>query len=230
MTLPSFEYMPGGWLELHAAPMRQPITHRNIRSLHALMTQLIGGHDDAGVPRFVLRPYPDGVGWSVYIADQALALRIAGRTHAVDLRGHAMLFRCGPMKRVRAPKVPDQYVKLILKTLTPIVVRGTRNGAPEHLRSHTVGSEKSLLSALASLSQRCAVSRDIKIRTRFLANDTRPQSVRLGSPIGTMTGWAGTVVMEANPGAHWLLRAAELIGLGGRTAYGFGHITIEDLG
>src|SRR5690606_22108695 len=88
-----------------------------------------------------------------------------------------------------------------------------------------------LLSTLAAwLPHRCGIERGLKVRMHFIANDTRPETVRLSGPHGAMTGWSGTIVLKANPVAHWLLKAAEMVGLGGRVAYGFGRITVREIG
>jgi hypothetical protein len=41
---------------------------------------------------------------------------------------------------------------------------------------------------------------------------------------GTIGGWQGQVVIEANAVAAWLLLCAARVGLGGRTALGFGSV------
>lgn len=234
-TLPALDYLPGGWMELRMAPApRRAIRHEEIRALHGVVTGLVQGHDDND-PRFALFPYEGevaGIGWALYVPDEEIALRLAGRVHDVDYRYGAVHLRCGPMRRWGAPRVPNRYATVMLRTITPVIVRaGGRHGLPEHQRSHTRASESTLLSTMSHwLRHRCGVAKDFKPRVRFLANDTRPQTVRLSGRYGAMTGWAGTVVMEASPGAHWLLKAAEKVGLGGRTAYGFGRVIVRELG
>lgn len=234
-TLPEIEYLPGGWMELRIAPaLSGPILHRDIRPLHGVITGLVQGHDDND-PRFTLFPYEGeaaGIGWALYVPNQVAALRLENRSHYVSMNGRAILLRCGKMQRWRAPVVPERRVTLVVQTITPVIVRrGGRQGLPDHLRSHTRASESGLLSTIAAwLPHRCGIERGLKIRTRFIANDTHPETVRLSGPHGAMTGWAGTIVLEANPTAHWLLRAAEQVGLGGRVAYGFGRITVRRLG
>lgn len=234
-TLPPIEYLPGGWMELRMAPApRRAIRHEEIRALHGVVTGLVQGHDDND-PRFALFPYAGevaGIGWALYVPDQVTALRIAGRGHYVSWQGRSVLLRCGEMQRWKAPVVPDRRVTLVVQTITPVIIRSSgRHGTPQHARSYTRACESNILSTLAAwLPRRCGIERGLKIRTRFIANDTHPETVRLSGRYGAMTGWAGTIVLEANPPAHWLLKAAEHVGLGGRVAYGFGRITVREIG
>src|SRR5690606_40524143 len=56
-TLPPIEYLPGGWMELRVAPaLPRPVLHHEIRSLHGVITGLVGGHSDTD-PRFTLFPH-----------------------------------------------------------------------------------------------------------------------------------------------------------------------------
>lgn len=234
-TLPPIEYLPGGWMELRVAPaLPRPILHHEIRSLHGMLTGLVGGHRQPD-PSFALFPYEGemaGIGWALYVPDQMTALRIASRGHYVSWQGRSVLLRCGALQRWQAPVVPDRRATLVVQTITPVIVRSSgRHGTPQHARSYTRACESNILSTLAAwLPRRCGIEHGLKIRMRFIANDTGPAKVRLSGQYGTMFGWAGTIVLEANPVAHWLLKAAEHVGLGGRVAYGFGRITVKELG
>jgi hypothetical protein len=44
---------------------------------------------------------------------------------------------------------------------------------------------------------------------------------------GWVQGWEGTLVIEANRDAAWLLAAAEQVGYGGMTAHGLGRVAVE---
>ena len=59
--------------------------------------------------------------------------------------------------------------------------------------------------------------------------ETQPAHVPLGDKYGTVHGWVGHVDLEVNASALWLLRAAEAVGFGSRTAFGFGRIVVEEL-
>ncbi|GAC1577381.1 MAG: hypothetical protein NVS3B20_08750 [Polyangiales bacterium] len=68
-----------------------------------------------------------------------------------------------------------------------------------------------------------------QIKIEIRDSDTNVERVRIGSKWGVVNGWRGSVVLECNAVAHWLIEAAARgPGLGGRTALGFGRIRVTE--
>ncbi len=66
------------------------------------------------------------------------------------------------------------------------------------------------------------------VALRILATDTQTENVIIGhlNGQGIVRGWTGRVVMDVSPLGRWLLDCAERLGLGGRTAFGFGRVRV----
>jgi hypothetical protein len=59
---------------------------------------------------------------------------------------------------------------------------------------------------------------------------TEREEVLLRGKVGPVRGWSGSVVVETNAVGRWLLECAGRgLGLGGRTAFGFGRVRVECL-
>jgi len=63
---------------------------------------------------------------------------------------------------------------------------------------------------------------------RLVERHTEARHVPIGGKYGTVSGWVGYVILDCNAPAYWLLKAAETLGLGGRTAFGFGRIKVTE--
>ena len=59
--------------------------------------------------------------------------------------------------------------------------------------------------------------------------ETQPATVQLGGKFHGIRGWTGHVIVEGNAVARWLVQCAGLVGLGGRTALGFGRVRVMEV-
>jgi hypothetical protein len=72
------------------------------------------------------------------------------------------------------------------------------------------------------------------LHAQVLARDTHTIDTELGGHVtrsdehGKGTALVGSLVIECNAPALWLLRCAERIGLGSDTSRGFGRVRLED--
>lgn len=220
-------YLPGGGLELYAeTPLKWPLEHRNVRGLHGAVSGLIGEGHDPSTPRFSLVPWHRGIGWGLYVDSAEALSRLAGTHHSVRIYEQVVSVRIGGAIRIKAPVVGRRgRRKLRVDALTPVCTRET--GGSTHLRANG----PNLLSTLCAwLPRRLGlVLADDDARLDLLAHETHVARVPIGSKYGTVSGWTGHLTVECNAVAEWLLRAAETLGLGGRVAFGFGRIRVQQI-
>lgn len=209
---------------------RWPIELRNTRGLHGALTAVLDIGHDAHVPYWSLRPWESGwaVHWLHPLGEEkfvctSVACTVFDRPSTVTFHGAV---------RWRAPRVARRGHQLVrLTTITPVVVR-TDGGAKVAERA----SETSIVSSLSTeFARRIAPSAmwlewvRQRVRVSVVENDTHKASVPLGDKYGVITGWEGTVVLEVNAVARWLLQAAARVGMGSRVAFGFGCVALEGI-
>lgn len=227
---PAFgEYLPGGAFSLRITPAPQwAIELRNTRALHGLVTTLLGEPHDPNLPGFALIPSSIAAsGWGVYIPDEAAALRLAGRQCAGVLFDREVLVTCGPMHRIKAPRVISRgHRHLRIDFITPVIVRS--DGGRVVRTSPTAGNLCSTLSAW--LPRRIGLEiGDDDVRMHLVERHTQVQLVRMGGKYGCARGFVGHMIVDTNAVGEWLLRCAETIGLGGKCAFGFGRIRVSNV-
>lgn len=218
--------LPGGSCPLSVSPPPiSAIEHRHARHLHGVICHLLGrDHDQA--PAFALRPSAEGCGWSVRWAGAAGA-ELAGRTFTVRLLGGTRRLDVGPIQLEPAPSPfqPRGRRRVRVDAVTPVVIRSmggtTVRTAPEasHVRSALLGLAARLRLPL----------RPDDLMVELVERGTMPEAVPLGGKYPRLRGWIGHLVLEANAPARWLLLVAERVGLGGRTAFGFGCVRVTEI-
>lgn len=223
------EYLPGCGLEVHISPApRYAIEHRNIRMLHGLITEIIGEPHHPTVPGFALVPWPRGCGWGVWIRDESIARRLAGTTCSGVIFDRPVSVRFSPAHRVKAPVIATRGRRLVrVDVISTTVIRSM--GGTVGRTAPTAGN---ICSTLASwLPPRVGVSiAPGSVRVDMIECRTQPDTVLLGGKFGAVRGFVGYFIVETNSVGHWLLKASETVGLGGRTAFGFGRVRVSDVG
>lgn len=216
-------YLPGGALELYnETPLRWPLEHRNIRGLHGGITDLMGEPHDPVKPKFTLAPWPRGIGWVLYFNSEKSLAELSGSRRTLRLYDQSIRVRFGGAIRVKSPTITKRGRRDIqLHTITPVCTRSSG-------RTYQKASGPNLLSTLCTwLPPRVQVSVGAKdAKLEVIQNDTHPVSVPLGGKYGVVAGWEGSLVLRVNAVTEWLLRTAGVVGLGGRCAFGFGHIKV----
>lgn len=224
---PHLPYLPGGGMTIAISPVpRWPIEHRNIRAFHGMMTMLVGLVHQR-FPEWSLVPWPEGCGWGVYMRQDEVARRLAGRTIEGRLYDREVTVTTGPLIRIRAP-LPGKRgrQRIRLDTITPVVIE-----AEGRTVTRTMPTVTSITSALTqSLPDRLglvSLDRDTVV-LEVVSHETQTEVVPLGGKGGPVKGWAGSVVLEVNAVTRWLLEAAARgPGLGGRVAFGFGRVRVS---
>lgn len=220
-------FLPGGGFALHVSPPPQwEVQLRNTRGLHGMVTQLLGEPHHPNQPGFTLIPLGRGVGWGVFVANEETAARVAGRTVSGVLFDREVTVSCGPLHRVKTPAVTKRGRQRIrIDAITPVCMRTDHSK-----RTHLYPTQGNLHSTLSAWLPR-RLGLDIPeedVRLELVERQTQPDRVPTGGKYGVTVGWTGHVVLEVNAVAAWLFRCAETIGLGGRTAFGFGRIKVSD--
>lgn len=135
--------------------------------------------------------------------------------------------------RLRAPAAvaAGQY-RVRVSLHTPLVVRAASRTDERHVRTDDLVD---LRGSLAALSRRLDVPHhESELHATIVARDTERVEMALGGHLhriaarGRGEGLLGTLTVECNAPALWLLRAAVLVGLGSDTARGFGRLRLED--
>jgi hypothetical protein len=233
---PYSDHLPGGITTIQFEPRpRWPMHLRNARGLHGAITML-RDRPHGRWPAWSLFPCADG--WAIYWSENADAERFANAHLNGALWDAPTLFRFGDLFRMRAPtdrKRGRRFVRI--DAITPIVTRSVGGTAvctcptEDTIRGALTGE---LLYRLSPMHRGDAPGQDAwtqwtkpRVMLRMVERVTEPAHTDCGGKLGRVSGWQGSVTLETNATARWLLQACERgIGLGGRTAFGFGRIRV----
>jgi hypothetical protein len=224
-------YLPGGGCILRASPRpRWPLEHRNVRLLHGMVTTISGVTHVPMDPAFALIPWTCRFGWAVFFWEDALARRMAGHTFDARIAEQQTAVTFSPLWRLKAPTIAKRgRRKLRIDALTPVCCR-SMGGTVQH----TIPTAGAILSSLTlRLPTRLGLERygfsAANVRLELIERKHQIGSVFIGDKYGLVRGWAGHVIVETNAIGHWLLKACETVGLGSRTAFGFGRIRVSEV-
>lgn len=222
------EYIPGACVPI-ALDSGFKFEHWQISALHGMMTSITGPHAPNN-PVFSLFPWHQGCGWAAYFRVLDMARQLAMKTHVVDFDSRDTELALGWIVRVKAPKMTDSDSTLRITAITPVHCRS--NGGAVHYTSPTANNIKGTLEA--HTARRLGLKPQLGDTVVQLLDSTAfPSEVRLagnGQKLGGISGWAGSVDVRVNPLGRFLLECAALgMGLGGKTAFGFGRIKVEVL-
>lgn len=239
-------HLPGAWRELVFDPApHSPIPHTHVSSVHGIVSTAIGQAHDRTRADFVLGQASVRSGWGVYFVDGATARRMSCAPMPglhLERRPWGVCFGPGIVTPRRpAPVAPGRYT-VEVTTLSPVVIRRTVDGKILVRIAPTAPSLRASLTGLEFL-RRCGLAdKDVPAWTRDAAlvlvdHHTRRDAAEVhghwnagdGAGHGRIVGWTGTVTVEVNAVTLWLLRHAEIVGLGGRVACGFGQVRVRVL-
>jgi hypothetical protein len=222
---PYGEYLPGGGMSLTISPPpKWALEHRSVRALHGMVTGLSGQGHDPTTPKFSLIPTRGGSQWSVLFQSEAVARSLAGRVHHAILFDRPVAVRCGLLHRLRAPVVTTRgHRTLRVDAITPVHIR--KDGGHH---THLYPTARNLTSTMASWLPRLLGLElgEEAIQLHLVERHTMPEHTPLGGKYGCVSGWSGHIIVDTNATGEWMLRAAEVVGLGGRVAFGFGRIRV----
>lgn len=225
---PAFpDHLPGGGFTLDFCPApRWPLELRNARLLHGVMTALTNIPHHETMPMFTLIPINGRRGmWEVWIADEGVARRLANHSWPVQVADQSVLLRCGPLSRLRTPRVEHRgHQRVRVDILTPLTIR-SMGGTLTRVNP----TEGNLLSTLSAWLPRRLGLDGLRLRFELVEKQTETVRVDLGGKFGVVRGCSGYFVADVNAPCRWLLEcAARGLGMGARTAFGFGRISVRD--
>lgn len=239
---PAALHLPGAWRELVFDPApRVPLPHSQALTVHGIVSHAVGRDHDRTRADFVLAQARVPSGWGVYFVDGADARRMScAPMPGLHLDGRPWRICFGP--GVVVPKVPPvapgRYA-VRLTTLTPVVIRRTVDGKTLVRVAPTAPSLRASLTGLEFLRRAGLVTTTLPAWVSDLCvvmgrHDTRRQSLDTHghwhtsdeTGHGRVVGWQGDVDLEVNAVGLYLLRVAEVVGLGGRVAVGFGQVRV----
>lgn len=224
--------LPGGGFELSFAN-GMTFEHRQVSALHGIVTSITGRHD-RNLPNFTLLPWPRGCGWAVYCRDVELAKRLANSVLPVRIGSREIDMKTGMLYRPRAPRIDKRgRRRLQIDAITPVCCRRT-NGPSQVQTCYTAPTSSTIRSTMATLlTKRLGVDMESEaVCVELVSRNTEPSTLSLAGRdgrLGNIRGWVGSIVVEANAVSHWLLGAAETLGLGGTTSFGCGRIRVSEL-
>lgn len=224
---PYVGHLPGGacLIDLQPDP-RWPIELRNTRALHGVLTGLVGKNHVDHRPAWALRPSLESPsGWAVHWIDPD-ALALAGRVHEVSIFNELRALYLSDARPVASPVVTHRgRRRLQVDTLTPVCSQ-TMGRTVSRLEP----TAPQIITALRMLPPRIGLSvPDEDLVLELVERQYEAERVDCGGKYGAVRGWVGRLVVETNATGEWLLRAAETLGLGGRTAFGFGCIAVKEI-
>jgi CRISPR/Cas system endoribonuclease Cas6 (RAMP superfamily) len=175
---------------------------------------------------FSLVPWNAGCGWGVYIRTDAWAA-IANKRVEARLFKQELEVRFSPLRRLRAPIVEKRGRQQIrVEAITPVCTRNSGGST-----TYTAPTADNICNSMFNhtTARLGIVVPQGTICIELIHRDTTAESVTIGGKFGPMRGWVGTVDLEVNAVARWLLEVSGIIGLGGRTALGFGRVRVTGL-
>ena len=212
--------------------------HGAARLLHAaLHAHWCVGHDQQSPYSLALPRPADPRLWLIATRAELLA-RVPERVRigrdTVDLSpGLRAILRAPPQR-------PAGEHRALVRTLAPLVLRVSHSGVAGSHRRALQDQPASLTGSLLQVALRLGLPcRSSDLRADVLSYQLRrvgereDEGLRVGGHwqvgdrrgrIGCLDGW---LAVRCNAPARWLLDCAELLGLGSKTALGFGRIAVE---
>lgn len=235
--LPSPE--PGGPIAV-AVELRCPRVrdHGAARLLHAaLHAAWQVGHDQQSPYALALPRPADPHLWLICLRAELLRRlpeRVRIGRDTVDLSpGLRAILRARPQR-------PAGEHRALVRTLAPLVLRAGASGPAERHRRALQDQPSTLVGSLLQVGLRLGLA----VRSSDLVADVLSYQLRrvaegeqdglrvgghwqIGDRGGRIACTEGWLAVRCNAPARWLLDCAELVGLGSKTALGFGRITVE---
>ncbi len=227
-------YLKGGACSLRftPAPRRRP-TLEDVHLIHGAVSTVLG---ESGVPHHDRWPVfslsLDAVGQiTLLLFDEDACAVIANGRCRVHVGDVPATMHVGPLTRMRAPIVFGSGPRLLrVSAETPVVIRRTvRNAAPGHRGGyHATPTTENLRHAIGhQFAARFGLGHQEFGRIELVDRWTHGVRRTSGAKVKFTWGWLGDVTLKVDATGEWLLRLAEIVGLGGRTAYGFGRVRVE---
>lgn len=217
-----------GTSTIYVLDQARKFTLRNVLSLHGALTGIMGGHAPQsetsahGAP-FAIQPGFGGCGWRVWWRTMEGA-RLAATDHPAAL-GKTWAVTLGMLRPAPSPTISRRgHLRYRIDAITPVIIAATGRRL-----IRLTPDAKSLRPALRRIADRLDLDVPVgNICAEVLSHEVSTEVLPAMGHMGTIKGWIGGVRVEVNAVGAWLLKAAETVGLGGRTAMGFGSIRVTE--
>lgn len=227
-------HLPGAMLGLAFDPRRE-IPLREMRLMHAVVTNLLDTKHSSTAPLWSLL-YVGNLttsGWAIYLHNAEHVAQLAHHTFPVTISGRdartALLTFSAPT-RLRSPVAKAGPTAVELESVTPVSVQKSAMGGKS---SYARPTTRSMHSALLSVARRLGIHiAPADVVLRILRREVTSTGINMGGKLnahGVVYGWTGKVAVELNPAGRWLADVAALIGIGGKTAMGFGRVRMREM-
>lgn len=229
-------HFPGGAFSFDDVQIetRHPFGLRNTRPLHGMLTSMCSVPHHQMRPNFSLLQVESGghIPWAVYFADDRAAT-LQNRSFSERLASKPVSFRFGSMWRLRMPKFEHiERSVLQVDTVTPVSIAAF-NRLTGTRRAYSAPSTEALRGVFTgNFSLRLGMQAKVDaafMHARIVSCNTVPVSMPIGGKVGVIEGFSGSFDVEVDALTRWLFRCAERIGLGARTAFGFGNIRVTEV-
>lgn len=228
---PFAENLPCVEMDVAFSPMpKWPVSLRSMRGIHGAVTALLGEtvgiRHEHRMPTFAARIHEANRLRVLVWGDRARSLY--GATYNGTLWGRPTSFTVDDLVDVAAPPVSHRRgrIPVRLTAITPVCISKEGHTKSE-VRPCSTSIEGSLGGSFLGRFGMEYLAGMVKATPRQIR--TEPSHTYLGGKYRVVSGWTGEVELEVNAPALWLLLAAEKVGFGSRTAFGFGRIVVEEL-
>jgi len=204
---------------------------REQRWLHAVVTSILGRDHrrpsgSCARPDWSLVRWPAAPsGWAIAWWSEGDAVRVRCTTHRVRVGPHDAVCRIGPVTRVAwPPRRVDGAYRVRIEAVTPVVAGHVADGADPD-----AASPASIRASIAAIARRLRVGHG-PLAVRVVSDRAARMRVPMPGARAPLRAWTGVVTIDCTADARWLLDiAARGVGLGGRTAYGYGTVRVVDI-
>lgn len=199
--------------------------HRDATMMHGIVSRLHGRDHTRQQANFAL--WHDDGDWHVMFRDREQPSCLAAPTHAIVANRRPVDLIFVGIKQVHLPEIQPDAGRVLFTTKTPLVLTCDNHSksctAPsaEHIGGALQRMSNALGLGLGSVDLDVVAVAGVGIRT-FVGGHVQ----RGTSEAGAVIGWQGSMVIDCSPIAFWLLRVAELVGIGGLVSMGFGRVQI----
>lgn len=222
--------LPGGMCTARIEPRpAYAVALKDMRAVHGCMTSVLGIDHTPNVTDFALSHGVRDGEWRLYIRDEDVLAAVADGRHQAQLFGRDVLVSIGSPTPWKAPIVTQRGRRRVaFEAITPVCVRRGLPGRKAFVQYRHPTTTNIMSALLGPFLTKLGVDvRADSLLLTLVESRTETAEIQFGGKYGTIAGWVGHCVVETNATGEWLLRCAEQIGLGGRTAFGLGRIAIR---
>lgn len=221
-------------MTMYPKPTSWRFAHENMRHLHGMVSAILG--DMVGIEhKMDFDAFRRQSAFNIHISGDDTVDVFAWGSHLPTLDGLVYKTRTlghpcevhieyrglalAPLKSRRRGRIRVRVTSITQMQLS----NGTEKGAH-------IPTADAFRNELTAIAHKLGVPHIApNIRCDIVSKSAIKSMVPMDGKYGQVVGWMGTVDLEANAVAYWLLRVASTIGLGSRVAFNFGRMKVEEI-